>query len=75
MDKRKGQGKLPVDRLTAAVCRHRMPLSRAGSLDARGRLLMCAVPSGLLGRWRLRMAYYVTGTEATDRATAARRPY
>lgn len=24
---------LPVDRLTAAVCRHRMPLSRTGSPD------------------------------------------
>jgi hypothetical protein len=33
-----------VDRLTAAVCRPRMPLSRAGSRHAR-RLLMCTVPS------------------------------
>jgi hypothetical protein len=34
-----------VDRLTAALCRPRMPLSRAGSRHAR-RLLMCPVPSG-----------------------------
>src|SRR5215831_18839464 len=39
----------PVDRLTAAVYRPRMPPSRAGSREASG-LLMCPVGSGAPGR-------------------------
>ena len=58
-------------RLTAAVCRHRMPLSRAGRGRRARRLLMCAVASGSWGGRRLRLRGEVTVTGARGGAPVA----